>query len=99
MSPVIGIWVQSIDCTHIPIIHTHNGDGTFQNVSSLKNSNRNTEYNKKNKMKKSVTKLVRDTNLVSRIVPKNPGRNVTLGKKKETWREKRFFLDRLLQKA
>ena len=20
-----------IDCTHIPIIHTHNGDGTFQN--------------------------------------------------------------------
>jgi len=28
---LIGIWVQSIDCTHIPIIHTHNGDGTFQN--------------------------------------------------------------------
>jgi hypothetical protein len=21
-----------IDCTHIPIIHTHNGDGTFQNT-------------------------------------------------------------------
>jgi len=91
MSPVIGIWVQSIDCTHIPIIHRHNGAGTFQNVSSLKNSNRNTEYNKKNKMKKSVTKLVRDTNLFSRIVPKNPGRNVTLGKKKRNMAGETFF--------
>ena len=25
-----------IDCTHIPIIHTHNGDGTFQNYSVSK---------------------------------------------------------------
>ena len=24
-----------IDCTHIPIIHTHNGDGTFQNAKYI----------------------------------------------------------------